>query len=96
MTAVLIPKFLELYCTPIIDILTIDLNQGPLEAFNKAYIPFIFPFPWNNEEVHMAKYHILLSEFLGDPIRSNEFYIDGNKFAGLATAFVKYIFKPSP
>ena len=94
-TAVMIPKFLQLYCKPIIDILTVDLNQGPFEAFRKAYLPFIFPFLWNNREVHMVKYHILLSDFLGDPMRSHEFHIEGNKFASLATAFTKYLFQPS-
>jgi hypothetical protein len=42
----------------------------------------------------MGKYHLLLSEFLGDPRRSKEFYIDGDKFATLATTFAKNIFTP--
>ena len=90
----MLPKFLQLYYDPIIDILTADLDQHSFNAFTKASC-FLFPFSWTDKEAHMANYHILLSNFLGDPMRSHEFHIEGNKFASLATAFAKYIFQPS-
>ncbi|KAF8801496.1 hypothetical protein BYT27DRAFT_7262034 [Phlegmacium glaucopus] len=44
------------------------------------------------EEQERLKYHNLLSEFLGDPIHSQEVYVDGNKFATLATELAENIF----
>ncbi|KAF8806739.1 hypothetical protein BYT27DRAFT_7190388 [Phlegmacium glaucopus] len=38
------------------------------------------------------EYRHLILEFLGDPTRSKEFYVDGNIFATLATAFAKILF----
>ena len=93
-TAIMLPNFLRFYY-PIIHILMADLDQHSFNAFNKAYHPFLFPFRWNKTEEHMAKYHILLSDFLGDPMRSHEFHIEGNKFASLATVFARYLFQPS-
>ena len=92
-TAIMLPKFLQ-FRYPIIDILTANLDQHSFNAFRKASCPFLFPFDWTGREGHMVKYHILLSDFLGDPMRSHEFHIEGNKFASLATAFAKYLFQP--
>ena len=94
-TAIMLPEFLQFYHNPVIDILTAHLDQHSFNAFNKAYTPFLFPFGWTERGGHMANYHTLLSDFLGDPMRSHEFHIEGNKFASLATAFAKYLFQPS-
>ena len=93
-TAIILPEFLQFY-DPIIDILVVDLDPHSSNAFKKACHRFLFPFRWVDREGHIAKYHILLSDFLGNPMRSHEFHIEGNKFASLATAFAKYIFQPS-
>ena len=90
----MLPKFPQ-FRYPIIDILTADLDRRSYTAFRKASGPFFFPFNWTGREGHMAKYYILLTDFLGNPMRSHEFHIEGNKFVSLATAFAKYLFQPS-
>ena len=71
-----------------------ELNLNSQSQFFKALFRLFFPFGWRGGQEYMPKYHRLLSEFLGDPRRSKEFYIDGDKFATLATTFAKYIFTP--
>lgn len=93
-TAVMLPKFLE-YRLPIMNFLSRGLSRGSFKIFSRACQQFLFASGWSIDERYMAKYHTMLSEFLGDPTRSKEFYIDGDKFATLATAFVKQLFGPS-
>ncbi|KAF8805064.1 hypothetical protein BYT27DRAFT_7339948 [Phlegmacium glaucopus] len=94
-TAVTLPKFLQYY--PTINtrrILAIDLDEEGFDMFRSAYLPLLFPFLWIEGQEHLAKYHTMLSTFLGDPLHSKEFYIDAGKFAALATVFAKYLFGP--
>ncbi|KAF8814331.1 hypothetical protein BYT27DRAFT_7238893 [Phlegmacium glaucopus] len=92
-TAVMLPNFFQYY--PIIKgILSIDLDEEGFERFHRAYHPLLFPFSRIEGEKYFAKYHIMLSNFLGDPLRSQGFYIDDGKFATLAMAFAKYLFGP--
>ena len=92
-TAIMLPQFLQFYY-PITHILMADLDQHFSNAFINASWHFLFPF-LSGREGDIDKYHILWSDFLGDPMRSHEFHIDGNKFATLATTFAKYLFQPS-
>ena len=75
-------------------LLTRELNLNSQSQFFKASLHVFFPFGWESGQEYMPKYHLLLSEFLGDPRRSKEFYIDGDKFTTLATTLAKYIFTP--
>jgi hypothetical protein len=36
-------------------------------------------------------YHLMISQFLADPLRSGTFYVDGGKFTRLATRFTEYL-----
>ena len=88
----MLPTFLE-HSSTIHKLLTRELDLNSQSQFFKASYPFLFPFDLFAQE-YMAKYHLLLLEFLGDPRRSKEFYIDGDKFATLATTFAKNISTP--
>ena len=85
-TALMLPTFIE-HNSAISNVLARELNLDSQKEFFRASRLFVYPFYW-------AKYHLLLLDFLGDPRRSKEFYIDGDKFATLATTFAKYIFTP--
>ena len=90
-TALMLPKFLQ-HDYLIMKCLAYDLDDGSFNDFHKA-CSRILPIGWpRGEGEHLLRYHILLSEFLDDPMRSQEFHIDGNKFATLAIAFAKYFF----
>ncbi|KAF8805050.1 hypothetical protein BYT27DRAFT_7193582 [Phlegmacium glaucopus] len=93
-TAVMLPKFFQ-YCPIILEILPIDLDREASEIFRNAYLPLLFPFHWDEKEEYLPKYHIMLSNFLGDPLHSKEFYIDDSKYATLAAAFANYLFGSS-
>ncbi|KAF8817200.1 hypothetical protein BYT27DRAFT_6949245 [Phlegmacium glaucopus] len=95
-TGVMLPKFYDYYYSAM-DFLGVDLDQESFNAFRRACQPIICPYEWDHIVTgidEMATYYDLLSEFLDDPIRSKEFYIDGDKFAALATAFSKNLFSP--
>jgi hypothetical protein len=92
-TALMLPTFLEHYST-IIKLLARELDLNSRSQFITALHRFLFPFDWVVQQEYMGKYHLLLSEFLGDPRRSKEFYIDGDKFATLAKTFAENIFTP--
>ncbi|KAF8802019.1 hypothetical protein BYT27DRAFT_6776872 [Phlegmacium glaucopus] len=85
-TAVMLPGFLKYYEEPILKILVIDLDLDPYSG-------------WSGANAHafgtIRHAHHFLLEFLGDPTRSKELYVDGNKFAALATVFAKILFGPS-
>ena len=38
-----------------------------------------------------SRYDLLLTEFFSDPSRSGQFYLDGDKYAGFAIVFMKYL-----
>ncbi|KAF8802056.1 hypothetical protein BYT27DRAFT_6778320 [Phlegmacium glaucopus] len=83
-TAVMLPGFPR-YPFQIQDILMIDLDPDSSIAFHRAFGHILYAFTHGG--------HLLL-ELLGDPTCSNELYVDGNKFAALATAFATVLFGP--
>ncbi|KAF8802000.1 hypothetical protein BYT27DRAFT_6776449 [Phlegmacium glaucopus] len=84
LTAVMLPEFL-IYHQTIQQILVMDLDPDSSIAWSRAFHRTFLSNP----------YSLLLLEFLGDPTRSKELYVDGNKFEALATTFAKPLFGPS-
>jgi len=66
-------------------------SGGKFDYARSLIFPMWPPFDKVYKE-HQCKYYILLSEFLGNPMRSQEFYVDGNKFAALATTLSTILF----
>ncbi|KAF8801487.1 hypothetical protein BYT27DRAFT_7174195 [Phlegmacium glaucopus] len=91
--AMMLPTFPR-HFHPLMKCLGSGLNDHSFDEFSGA-CSSIFPTAWFMDSKEPRKYHNLLSEFLGDPIRSKEFYIDGNKFATLATALAGILFGPT-
>ncbi|KAF8802023.1 hypothetical protein BYT27DRAFT_7197492 [Phlegmacium glaucopus] len=85
-TAVMLPDFNNVYVDSISKILVIDIHPDSSDACSRAFLRIKYI---------SRQTRRLLSEFLGDPTRSKEFYVDGNKFAALATQFTKILFGPS-
>ncbi|KAF8815945.1 hypothetical protein BYT27DRAFT_7186431 [Phlegmacium glaucopus] len=95
-TGVMLPRFHHYYLSATV-YLGADLDQESFNTFQRASFPIICPYDLDNTYLgveEMAAYYGLLSEFLDDPLRSKEFYIDGNKYADLAMAFAKNLFSP--
>jgi len=95
-TGVMLPGFYGYYYSATYFV-GADLDQESFRTFRSACHPIICPYEWSHTGLvleDMAAYYSLLSKFLDDPIRSKEFYIDGDKFAALATTFAKHLFSP--
>jgi hypothetical protein len=91
--AMMLPTFPR-HFHPLMKCLGSGLDDHSFDEFSGA-CSSIFPTAWFMDSKEPRKYHNLLSEFLGDPIRSKEFYVDGNKFATLATALARILFGPT-
>jgi len=98
-TGVMLPDFHHYYYSAM-DFLRVDLDQESFNALQRACQPIICPYQWLNDSSidididEIAAYYVLLSEFLDDPIRSKEFYINGDKFAAFASVFSEFFFGP--
>ncbi|KAF8801492.1 hypothetical protein BYT27DRAFT_7341968 [Phlegmacium glaucopus] len=91
MTAVMLPTFAQ-HFDALVKCLGNNLDSDSFDGF---YIACYSIHPANRSIEILPQHHNLLSEFFGDPIRSKELYVDGDKLATLAAELAKILFGPT-
>lgn len=94
------PNFIASLVLPDFPTMVHDIKEILVDGLNAAIIDD-FVDADDNSLCMMGKYgpekyvdyHLMISQFLEDPLRSGKFYVDGDSFARLATRFTEYLSK---